>query len=192
MKNLMKTATVLSLLMVSASLIAEEAAKKQADKRCSTPSFSSIDTNNSGVITLEELSKLKRHPGKKRHHGKRHMADNKEAIFNKIDSDADGEVTEQEFIEHRDLMEQQKREKHDFSLIDSNHSGVITLEEFTKKKPHEGKMRQHGKKRHDGKGGDADKIEHRFAKLDLNGDGEISEQEFIVHQEGKKHEGCKG
>ena len=171
MKNLINTVTVVTLLMASGSAVASE--EKQGKKRCGPPSFSSIDLNGSGFITLEEFSKQKAPRGKKRH------GDKKDTVFAKIDSNGDGEISESEFSGHREVMQKRKREQHEFTSIDSNNSGVITLVEFSKHKPPHAKHK------------DGHKTEKVFSKIDSNADGEITEQEFNQHKENRPEHGCE-
>jgi len=171
MKNLINTVTVVTLLMASGSVVSAEG--KQGNKCCGPPSFSSIDLNGSGFITLEEFSKQKAPRGKKRH------SDKKESVFEQMDSNSDGEVSESEFTDHREVMQQRKREQHEFTTIDANNSGVITLMEFSKHNP------PHGKRK--GK----NKTEKVFSKIDTNADGEVTELEFNEHKDNRQEQGCE-
>ncbi len=85
-------------------------------------------------------------------HGPGHRGKNFEALFEKLDTNKDGKLSRAEFGAHRARL---------FERADANKDQIITLEE----------MKQAGKAMRD---------EHRaerFAKLDKNGDGNVSKTE---------------
>ena len=81
------------------------------------------------------------------------------AMFDKLDLDKDGLVTSGEAMEARGRW---------FERADADADGNLTLEEMT------------AQRRHGGAEGKAGRIERRFAKLDQDGDGRISQAEFTA------------
>lgn len=61
----------------------------QDEQKPPRPDFTSIDSNDDGVVELSEFSALP------------HPHDDYETIFNHIDANADGVISEQEFTDHK-------------------------------------------------------------------------------------------
>jgi Ca2+-binding EF-hand superfamily protein len=81
------------------------------------------------------------------------------AMFDKLDLDNDGLVTRSEAVEARARW---------FENVDADADGYLTLEEMS------------AQRRHGGAEGKAGRIERRFAKLDRDGDGRLSQAEFTA------------
>ncbi len=86
-------------------------------------------------------------------------ADGRGRLFERLDLDNDGLVTHSEALEARGRW---------FERIDGDGDGYLTVEEIT------------AQRRHGGAEGKAGRIERRFAKLDQDGDARISQAEFTA------------
>jgi len=86
-------------------------------------------------------------------------ADGRGRLFEKLDLDKDGLVTHGEAMEARGRW---------FERVDGDGHGTLNLEEMT------------AQRRHGGAEGKAGRFERRFAKLDQDGDGGISQAEFTA------------
>ena len=86
-------------------------------------------------------------------------ADGRGRLFERLDLDNDGLVTRGEAVEARGRW---------FERIDGDGDGYLTVEEMT------------AQRRHGGAEGKAGRIERRFAKLDQVGDARISQAEFTA------------
>ena len=116
--------------------------------------FNRIDADSNGVISKDEFHA---YMGKKRQ-------ERNAQRFQMMDSDADGQVSQQEYLTYK----QQKAERR-FKSMDLNNDGVVSQEEYEARKSR-WSGRKHG---HRGKGG-------IFAKLDANGDGQITRDESLA------------
>jgi len=86
-------------------------------------------------------------------------AEGRGRLFERLDRNDDGLVTQGEVQEARGLW---------FARVDANGDGYLTVEEMTA-------MRRHGSGE-----GKAARIERRFAKMDQDGDARISQAEFTA------------
>ncbi|MCQ2821526.1 MAG: protein kinase [archaeon] len=125
--------------------------------------FKSLDENNDGKVTLEEIQKGMAIVAKE--NGMR--ISNIEEIFNKLDTDRSGCIDYNEFLAATLSTEIEKDERalrDAFNMFDIDHSGKISKQEIAsifKTTP------------------DADYITKIFKKYDTNKDGEIDFNEFI-------------
>ncbi|MCT7940364.1 EF-hand domain-containing protein [Shewanella holmiensis] len=80
--------TSLLLSMLAGQALAQNK-DSQDERKPPRPEFSSIDSNNDGIVELSEFAALP------------HPHDDYETIFNHIDANADGVISEQEFNDHK-------------------------------------------------------------------------------------------
>lgn len=126
---------------------------RAAERPAPADLFASIDADSDGYLTKRELRK---------HHKQRRA----ERRLARADLDGDGIVTEAEFIERaQDAPTPEER----FAKRDRNGDGVLTQDEM--RRGHDGK--RSGK--HRGKG-----MRERFNTTDTDGDGRLSEAEFLA------------
>ncbi|MEQ8934873.1 MAG: EF-hand domain-containing protein [Amphiplicatus sp.] len=111
-------------------------------------------------------------------------------MWDKMDKDGDGQIA---------LSELNDRSRAFFEAADANGDGAITKEEM--KAHHEAKRAEREAKRFPDADGDGvvskaeydAKADERFAKLDANGDGVLSEEEMKTgHHRGGNHGGGPG
>lgn len=111
-------------------------------------------------------------------------------MWDKMDKDGDGQIA---------LSELNDRSRAFFEAADANGDGAISKEEM--KAHHEAKRAERDAKRFPDADGDGvvskaeydAKADERFAKLDANGDGMLSEEEMKAgHRRGGKHGGGPG
>ena len=119
--------------------------------------FDNMDADNNGVVTLEEF---KTYIGQKRSERRRQK-------FQAMDNNKDGQVTQDEYISYK-----QKRAESRFQNMDANKDGVVSKEEYDLRKSRWSGHHKHKHGHHGGKGG-------IFAKLDVNGDGQIPREESL-------------
>lgn len=113
-----------------------------------------------------------------------HRGPSPEEMFKAADVDADGQVTHAEFLAQFEKRRQEERGKV-FELMDANHDGSVSKEEFATFEPPappEGKEGRPGKPRRPGPD-----PEEMFKRFDRNGDGLITSDEL-----GRKHDGERG
>lgn len=163
------------------------------------PSFSQIDSNGDGGISLDEFeSSAPKNADKSK----------TDALFKSMDSDNDGSVSKTEMsafkekarkaddalhsflfsLQSQDSSSTQQASDSDgkdiFSQIDSDSSGGISKDEFTKAFG-DSKL-----------GRDGDKLNQLFSALDKNGDGSISQDEVkqfqTAMQQNRGHHGHHG
>jgi Ca2+-binding EF-hand superfamily protein len=147
------------------------------------PSFSSIDSNASGDITLEEL-KAKAPGGASDAKG----AERAQKLFSAMDADGNGSVTSAEkdafdskLLEQRQAMQfmTQQMAGHKppsnediFAATDKDGSGSVSLEEFSASEAAEDIS--------------SDELSELFATIDADGDGAITESESSSFLDGLK------
>lgn len=139
------------------------------------PSFSSIDSNASGNITLDELN-----AGAPGGASDAKSARRAEKLFAAMDADSNGSVTSDEkdafdskLAEQRQAMQfmtqlmagghKPPSNENIFAATDLDGSGAVSLEEFSSSDAAEGVS--------------ADELEQLFATIDADGDGAITETE---------------
>ena len=139
------------------------------------PSFSSIDSNSSGDITLDELK-----AGAPGGATGTKSAERAEKLFAAMDADSSGSVTSDEkdafdskIAEQRQAMQfmtqlmaggnQPPSNEDVFAATDTDSSGSVSLEEFSSSDSAEGVS--------------TDELEQLFATIDADGDGAITETE---------------
>lgn len=116
--------------------------------------FTEMDTDSNNLVSSDEF----------KNHIQQRRQKRRTRIYNGIDVDSDGLMTEDEFLTFK-----YKRATERFHQMDIDEDGIISLEEFTTAKP-----RRHGK-RFKGKRG------HRiFSKLDANSNGQITRDESLA------------
>ena len=120
--------------------------------------FDNIDGNNNGVVTLEEFQI---YIGQKR-------IERRQQKFQAMDSNNDGQGSQSEYISYK-----QKRAESRFQSMDVNKDGVVTMEEYDARKSRWNGYRKHKHGHYGGKGG-------IFAKLDGNGDGQVTREESLA------------
>ena len=116
--------------------------------------FETMDADNNGVVTLEEFQSFVSEKRKERH----------ELKFQSMDSDNDGQVSREEYLNYK-----QQRAELRFQGMDTNNDGMISKDEYEARKSR-WSGHKHGKH---GKGG-------IFAKLDANGDGQLTREESLT------------
>ncbi|XP_062014964.1 calcium-dependent protein kinase 34 [Rosa rugosa] len=126
--------------------------------------FKSIDTDNSGTITLEELKQGLAKQGTKlsEHEAKQ--------LMEAADADGNGTIDYDEFITATMHLNRMDREEHlytAFQHFDKDSSGFITTEEL------ESALREYGM--HDGRD-----IREIIAEVDSDNDGRINYDEFVA------------
>jgi len=118
--------------------------------------FKNMDADNNGSITLEEFQA---------YIASKRLARRTE-YFNKIDTNRDGSISQQEYIDYK-LKKADMR----FQEMDTNKDGLLSSEEFASRlKDRKGRRHWHG---HDGNN-------PIFSKLDANHDGKITQEESIA------------
>ncbi|KAI5058272.1 hypothetical protein GOP47_0026442 [Adiantum capillus-veneris] len=126
--------------------------------------FKSMDTDNSGTITLEELKiGLAKQGSKLAEHEVRQLMD-------AADVDGNGTIDYLEFITATVHMNKMDREDHlysAFQYFDKDNSGYITMEEL------EEALTKHGM-------GDPEAIKDIIAEVDTDHDGKINYEEFVA------------
>ncbi len=120
--------------------------------------FKEIDTDNNGVISVEELKKGLEILGKESPEKVRN-------IMKIVDINSSGTIDYTEFLVAGINMDETLTKKHlerAFSYFDIDHSGFITFEEIQEFLVD-----------------DTDEVIKIFKEIDENGDGEISQEEFV-------------
>lgn len=87
----MKSLTAIALLTALCVGFIAHVDAKGRENPPPRPDFSSIDTDSSGTISFAEFSEQKLPPG----------VDDIQVIFDEIDADKDGEISEQELKDHK-------------------------------------------------------------------------------------------
>ncbi len=87
--------TSLLLSMLAGQALAQSKGS-QDEKKPPRPEFSSIDSNDDGIVQLSEFAALP------------HPHDDYESIFTHIDANADGVISEQEFTDHKPLRKKKR------------------------------------------------------------------------------------
>ncbi|GAB2298774.1 Calcium-dependent protein kinase 17 [Dionaea muscipula] len=126
--------------------------------------FKSMDTDNSGTITLEELKQ-----GLQKQ-GTRLSEFEVKQLMEAADADGNGTIDYEEFITATMHMNRMDREEHlytAFQYFDKDNSGFITIEEL------EQALREHGM--HDGRD-----IKEIISEVDGDNDGRINYDEFVA------------
>jgi len=124
--------------------------------------FQAIDEDQNGVLTRDELVK-----GYKRLYGEIVSEEEIEETFSKIDTDGSGQIDYSEFIAacmYQSEFINSQRLRVAFKVLDTDNSGSINAQEL--------------KKALGGNRFDDNFWEGLISEVDLNGDGEISFQEF--------------
>lgn len=116
--------------------------------------FETMDADKNGVVSSEEFQSFVSERRKERH----------EHRFQSMDTDKDGQVSRDEYISYK-----QQRAERRFQGMDTNNDGVVSKEEYEARKS---RWSGHKHGRH-GKGG-------IFAKLDANGDGQLTREESLA------------
>lgn len=128
--------------------------------------FKAIDSNGDGKLSLDELSSHAQERHSKRKEKQQDKRSQRQAKrFEKLDADANGAVNLAEFIERTPRGEEQVL-KNIFKVMDQDANDELSLEELQNAKNQRSAM--------------------MFAKLDKNGDGQVSEQEFSQMKLGKR------
>ncbi|KPH64658.1 EF-hand domain-containing protein [Pseudoalteromonas sp. NEC-BIFX-2020_002] len=94
----MKSLSAIALLTVLCVTFTAQVAAKKEGKPPPRPDFSTIDSDGSGGVDFNEFSAQKRPPG----------ADDIQMIFDEIDADKNGEISKQEFKNHKPPQRQRK------------------------------------------------------------------------------------
>ena len=125
--------------------------------------FRNMDTDGNNVVTLEEF---KAYVSQRR-------AERQQQRFAEIDTNSDGSISKDEFVQYQQKIAEQR-----FQKIDANNDDIVGKEEFDARKhgfrddksSHHGKhgMRQHG-------GGD-----RFFSRMDSSHDGQLSLDETLA------------
>ncbi|GAB2211785.1 hypothetical protein Droror1_Dr00025120 [Drosera rotundifolia] len=126
--------------------------------------FKSMDTDNSGTITMEELKQ-----GLQKQ-GTRLSEYEVKQLMEAADADGNGTIDYEEFITATMHMNRMDREEHlytAFQYFDKDNSGFITIEEL------EQALREHGM--HDGRD-----IKEIISEVDGDNDGRINYDEFVA------------
>lgn len=128
--------------------------------------FSLFDRDGDGTITIKELQVVMRSIGQNP------TEEEIMAMINEVDSDNDGEVDFQEFMElmARKMKEGEMDEElvEAFKTFDKNGNGHITKEELRDV------MLQYGEKLTD------EEVKLMFEETDIDGDGIISFEDFVL------------
>lgn len=93
-----KYIVVTSLLfsMLAGQALAQSKASQDERKPPPRPEFSSIDSNDDGIVELSEFAALP------------HRHDDYKSIFSHIDTDEDGVISKQEFTDHKPPRKKKK------------------------------------------------------------------------------------
>ncbi|KAJ8419684.1 hypothetical protein Cgig2_020242 [Carnegiea gigantea] len=126
--------------------------------------FKSIDTDNSGSITFEELKQGLQQQGTK-------LTEYEvKQLMEAADSDGNGTIDYEEFITATMHLNRMDREEHlytAFQYFDKDHSGFITVEEL------EQALREHGMQ-------NERDIKDIISEVDSDNDGRINYDEFVA------------
>jgi len=126
--------------------------------------FKSMDTDNSGTITFEELKEGLQKQGSK-------LAESEvQQLMQAADVDGNGTIEFNEFITatmHLNKMEKEDHMYVAFQHFDTDHSGYITMDEL------EQAMTKHNM-------GDEDTIKDIIREVDTDNDGRINYDEFVA------------
>lgn len=126
--------------------------------------FKSMDTDNSGTITMEELKQGLHKQGTK-------LSEYEvKQLMEAADSDGNGTIDYEEFIAATMHLNRMDREEHlytAFQYFDKDNSGYITIEEL------EQALREYGM--HDGRD-----IKEIISEVDSDNDGRINYDEFVA------------
>ncbi|KAL8129376.1 hypothetical protein V2J09_018531 [Rumex salicifolius] len=126
--------------------------------------FKSMDTDNNGTITLEELKQGLQKQGTK-------LSETEvKQLMEAADADGNGTIDYEEFITATMHMNRMDREEHlytAFQYFDKDNSGYVTVEEL------EQALRDYGM--HDGRD-----IKEIISEVDIDNDGRINYDEFVM------------
>ena len=131
---------------------ADDVVTMEEFKQAAAERYKLMDRDNSGAVTQEEFGTYLSE--------KRQMWKAKK--FEKADADKDGNITQAEYLDYRQ-QEAQRR----FQKMDSDGNGLLSAEEFSKGRSGGRKCGKHGSG-------------NIFAKLDKNGNGEITQEESLT------------
>ncbi|NOX42734.1 MAG: hypothetical protein GXP19_03240 [Gammaproteobacteria bacterium] len=137
-------------------------------KDASKKRFTKMDADGDNIVSADEF---KIYVGKRRQ-------ERRQKGFQMADSDSDGQVSKEEYINHK----KQKAERR-FQQMDANSDGLVSREEFSAVTPWRYDGRHDG--RHVGKSGVGKPGRHGggarfFSRLDGNGDGYVTRDESVI------------
>jgi Ca2+-binding EF-hand superfamily protein len=126
--------------------------------------FEKMDADGNGAVTMDEFQAYIR----------ARKAEHQQKYFSNIDSNSDGNLSKEEFIQYREKMAEQR-----FQNLDANNDGMVSKDEFLAHKrgfrggkfAHRGKCGPHGH----GHGGG-----RFFSRMDSNHDGQLSLDETLA------------
>ncbi len=121
-------------------------------KQAAAERYKLMDSDSSGTVTQEEF---RTYLAEKRQKWKAMK-------FERADADKDGNITQAEYLNYKQ-QEAQRR----FQQMDADGNGLVSVDEFSKSRSGYRKYGKHGKG-------------NIFARLDKNGNGEITQEESLT------------
>jgi Ca2+-binding EF-hand superfamily protein len=144
----MKIHTAVAFLLVL-GVVSLAAAAKPAGYGTGKDRFMAFfDSNGDNLVTMDELKAASK------------------TRFDKMDADASGAVTHEEFVAYVSERRQQRREQR-FAFMDSNGDGQVSKDEYIAYK--------------------SQRAAQRFERMDANQDNMMSAQEYGEHKRGHHH-----
>ncbi|WP_455223547.1 EF-hand domain-containing protein [Kaarinaea lacus] len=116
--------------------------------------FETMDVDKNGVVSTEEFQSFVMEKRKERH----------EQRFLSMDSNNDGQISQEEYISYKQQWAERR-----FQGMDTNNDGVVSKEEYEARKSR-WSGHKHGRHGKDG----------IFAKLDADGDGQLTREESLT------------